>query len=128
MCHYLCLYHYSKNHLRAGLITDADNAMYAANGGVSNMSTDNMKIDLALHDDPMQHYEHAEVEPDDPMQHYECAEVEVPVIPKRQAKRPPKKVAVTSTAHPGFSTNNEAFITFPSNQRDHLHQFMKPLD
>ena len=94
-----------------------------------------------LHDDPMQHYERAEDEvpvnqliplkplSDDPMKLYECAEVEVPVIPKRQAKRPPKKAAVTSiAAHPGFSTNNEASITFPSNQSDHLHQFMKPLD
>ena len=97
-----------------------------------------------LHNDPMHHYERAEDEVpvnqsispkplnDDSLEHYERAEVEVPVIPpKPQAKRSPKKAAVTSTAHPvssPTSTSNEAFISFPSNKSDHLYQFMKPLD
>ena len=91
-----------------------------------------------LHNDPMHHYEHAEDEVpvnqpkplhDDATQHYECAEVEI--LSKPQAKRCPKKGAVTSTANPVYSptsTSNEAFITFASNKSDHLHQFMKPLD
>lgn len=86
------------------------------NGGISNISTDTMKIDLALHDDPMQYYEDVE---------FGVSENPLPVPPKPQPKRPLKKPAVTSTARPGFSTNNEAF---PSNENDYLHQFVKSLD
>lgn len=94
------------------MTNNADTIEYAANGGISNISTDIMKIDLPLHNDPAQHYENTEVE--------------FPVIsPKLQAKTTPKKLPVR---YPVSSPIYPSYETYTSNENDHFRHFMKPLD